>query len=234
MIFSNSLFAMGLLVVALTSCTDNKKTVSTSNEFTSGEAEDKTYAFFDKKNNLIRPKDYRSWVFAGSAATPKSHDPKAGFPDFQNVYVDPVSYAYWKKYGKWREGTILVKELLRQGDTVSSVGRGFYQGAHFEVAAEVKDSKRFPDMNGGWNYFGFADFKKNKLNAISVPLGNQCADCHIKNAIEGDVFYQYYPVIKTAKKYGDGSPENDSTREGLVVDYKYKRELTAYMKALKK
>ncbi|MEO7523578.1 MAG: cytochrome P460 family protein [Ferruginibacter sp.] len=225
-----TLLTIALLIAVMVACSEvNKK--SDSGEAAS--SEDKQYAVFDDNNNLLRPKDYRSWVFAGTATTPKSHDPKAIFPDFQNVYIDPVSYAYWKKHGKWREGTILVKELLRQGDTVSSVGHGYFQGAHFEVAATVKDSKRFPDMKDGWNYFGFADFKKNILNSISVPLGNQCANCHVKNAIEGDVFYQYYPVILAAKGYGDGNPENENTRPGLVADYKYVSAVKDFVKKLK-
>jgi len=211
------LLLISILTLTFYSCQDTKSKGKESTEDTT----EIVYAQFDADNNLIRPLNYRTWVFAGTATTPKSHDPKAIFPDFQNVYIDPVGYAYWKKHGTWKEGTILVKELLRAGDTTSSVGNGFFQGAHFEVAATVKDSKRFPDMHGGWNYFGYADFKKNKLNEKSPPLGNQCAACHMQNAIDGDVFYQYYPVILAAKGYGDGNPENENMREGLVPDYRY-------------
>ena len=225
------LSVFGLFVAATTSCSDQKKSDTSSN---SVPQEDTQYAVFDEKNNLLRPKDYRSWVFAGTSSTPKSEDPNVIFPDFQNVYIDPAGYAYWKKHGKWKEGTIFVKELLRQGDTTSSVGNGFFQGAHFEVAAQVKDSKRFPDMHEGWNYFGFADFKANILNETSQPLGTQCASCHNATAIDGDVFYQYYPVILAAKGYGDGNPENENTREGLVADYHYKQAVSEYLKTLEK
>ncbi|MCD0467017.1 cytochrome P460 family protein [Flavobacterium sp. ENC] len=217
------LLMFSMLAATLYSCQDTKTKSGQSEQV----EKETVYAEFDADNNLIRPVNYRTWVFAGTATTPKSHDPKAVFPDFQNVYVDPVGYAYWKKHGTWKEGTILVKELLHSGDTISSVGNGFFQGAHFELAAAVKDSKRFPDMHEGWNYFGYADFKKNKLNEKSAPLGNQCASCHVQHAIDGDVFYQYYPVILAAKGYGDGNPENENTREGLVTDYKYKNPVVS-------
>lgn len=224
------LFAITLIAICIVSCVDeNKKSESALVP----SVQEKQYAAFDDSNNLLRPKDYRSWIFMGSSSTPKSEDPNVIFPDFQNVYIDPVSFAYWKKHGEWREGTIIVKELLRQGDTISSVGHGFFQGAHFEVAAQVKDSKRFPNMHNGWNYFGFADFKKLKLNETSIPLGAQCASCHNNTAIDGDVFYQYYPVILAAKGYGDGNPENDNTRPGLVEDYKYHSEIKEFIKNLK-
>jgi hypothetical protein len=188
------------------------------------------YAQFDENNNLIRPKGYRSWVFAGTAATPKSHDSTVFFPDFQNVYIDPEGYKYWKEHGEWKEGTIFVKELLRAGDTISAVGRGFYQGDHYSVSAMVKDSKRFPDMHDGWNYFRFVDAQKHILVEKSAPLGAKCGSCHLPNAIDGNIFYQYYPNILQAKGFGTGDPEDLNTRKGLDPGYKYVRMTSEYLK----
>lgn len=225
------MIAISLFVFAVISCSESKSK-SDTHSIVSTEA--KQYAVFDDQNNLLRPKDYRSWVFAGTSSTPKSQDPNVVFPDFQNVYIDPVGFAYWKKHGKWKEGTIFIKELLRQGDSTSSVGHGFFQGAHFEVAAMVKDSKRFPTMHEGWNYFGFADFEKLILTEKAVPLGNQCASCHNQTAIDGDIFYQYYPIILAAKGFGEGNPENENSRAGLVADYQHQKVIDEYIKALKK
>ena len=222
---------VSLFLLALVSCADKKG--KQDSDIVKSEDE-KTYAKFDEKNNLLRPKDYRSWVFVGTSSTPKSQDPKVLFPDFQNVYIDPVGYAYWKKHGKWKEGTVIVKELLREGDTNSAVGHGFFQGAYYDLSAQVKDSTRFPDMHDGWNYFGYADFKKNVLTATSAPLGINCASCHVQNAADGAVFYQYYPILQDAKGYGEGNPENEDTRPGLVPNYKYEGLVTEYMKSLKK
>lgn len=213
-----TLLAISLLIVIMVACSEMNRE---SDSVSATSPEEKQYAVFDENNNLMRPKDYRSWIFMGTASTPKSEDPNVIFPDFQNIYIDPVSFAYWKKHGEWREGTIIVKELLHQGDTVSPVGHGFFQGAHFSISASVKDSKRFPKLHKGWNYFGFTDFENLKIKTAAIPLGAQCASCHVENAIDGDVFYQYYPVILAAKGYGDGNPENENTRPGLVKDYKY-------------
>jgi hypothetical protein len=217
----HSLHLMGLLsvVLALGSCTDHAA---------------KPYAQFDEHNNLLRPKGYRTWVFAGTAATPKSQDSTVLFPDFQNVYVDPEGYQYWKEHGEWKDGTILVKELLRAGDSVSAVGRGFFQGDYFSVSAEVKDSKRFADMPKGWNYFKFVDVKNHILTDKSAPQGLKCAGCHVANAVEDSVFYQYYPAIRVAKSFGKGNPEDLNTRKGLVADYKYIGLLKQYVAGLKK
>lgn len=218
----NRLHRMAILggALALGSCADRTDSAA------------QPYAQFDEHNNLLRPKGYRTWVFAGTAATPKSQDSTVLFPDFQNVYVDPEGYRYWKEHGEWKDGTILVKELLRAGDSVSAVGRGFFQGDHFSVSAEVKDSKRFADTPGGWNYFKFVDLKNHVLTDKSVPQGMKCAGCHVKNAVEGSVFYQYYPAIQAAKGFGKDNPEDLNTRKGLVADYKYVGLLKQYVAGL--
>jgi len=188
------------------------------------------YAVFDADNNLIRPKGYRSWVFAGTGTTPKVLDNNVLFPDHQNIYIDPAGFKYWKEHGEWKEGTIFVKELVRAGDTVSPVGKGFFHGDYYSISAMVKDSKRFPEMHNGWNYFGFVDKQNYKITNSAKPLGMKCASCHIPNAIDGDVFYQYYPVILGAKGFGKGNPEDADTRKGLVPDYTYERPTSEYLK----
>ena len=190
------------------------------------------YAEFDRNNNLLRPKGYRTWVFAGTCTTPKKLDSTVFFPDFQNIYIDPEGYKYWKEHGAWKEGTIFVKELLRAGDTVSAVGKGFYQGDHYSVSAMVKDSKRFPNMHNGWNYFRFTDVKNHILTDKSEALGAKCATCHAKSAIDGDIFYQYYPNILEAKGEGKRNSEDENTRKGLVANYKFQRAVSRYLDSI--
>ena len=53
-----------------------------------------------KINNgqLQRPVGYREWIYVGTPVTP--HDMnggKAAFPEFHNVYIDPKSWAHWKR-----------------------------------------------------------------------------------------------------------------------------------------
>lgn len=176
--------------------------------------EKKLYQFADN-GDLIRPVDYRTWVFVGSAATPKSLDSTALFPDFQNVYMDPESYQFWKENGYYKEGTIFVKELLRKGDTISPIGRGFYQGPHYSLSCTIKDTVRFPDVKGGWQYFKFTNYKKQLLDETSPALGGKCIGCHSASNGGYGPFTEFYPILLDAKNYGKDNPENRNTRAGL-------------------
>ncbi|XUJ32093.1 cytochrome P460 family protein [Bradyrhizobium japonicum] len=61
---------------------------------------------------LLLPKNFHEWVYVGSPLTPNAlNGGQANFPEFHNVYIEPGSYAIYKKTGEFPEGTILFKEL---------------------------------------------------------------------------------------------------------------------------
>lgn len=180
-----------------------------------GDAKEKSYYTFNEKNELVRPKDYRTWVFAGTGTTPKSHDRAALFPDFQNIYIDPESYRFWKENGYYRDGTIFVKELIRKGDTISPIGKGFFQGDAYSVSATIKDSIRFPDAPGGWQYFEY-DTDNGLLAEASPAVGGSCISCHSKAAAGYGAFTELYLPMRDAKGFGKGNPENLNTRKGII------------------
>jgi len=75
--------------------------------------------FTIKDGQLQRPTGYREWVYVGTPLTPNDlNSGKAAFPEFHNVYIDPLSWAHWKTTGQFREGTIIMKELVSVGSKV--------------------------------------------------------------------------------------------------------------------
>lgn len=161
------------------------------------EADQKHYARFTQDNELLTPRNYREWVFIGAQVTPKDmNDGKPAFPEFHNVYLDPVSYAHWKKTGEFRDGTVIVKELSSVGTKQSASGNGYFQGEYNGIAATVKDSKRFADRTENWAYFTFASYEA-KNGALQAD--EACAACHKANAEQDMVFTQHYPVLRAAK-----------------------------------
>lgn len=161
-------------------------------------------AQFNAAGELIRPAGWREWIFVGSPLTPNSlNGGTAAFPEFHSVYIDPESWAQYKKTGEFREGTMLAKELTLVGDTAATSGIGFFNGAlqGFEIAH--KDSKRYPAEMGGWGYYSFGHHAEPYANSAAVFPVAACAGCHAAAAAEDMVFTQYYPILIEAKGAGE-------------------------------
>ena len=161
----------------------------------------KSWAKFDRQGNLLRPEGYREWIYVGTPLTPNElNPPAAAFPEFHNVYIDPDSYAHYKKTGKFRQGTILVKELVSVGSKGASSGRGYFMGEFGGLEATVKSSKHFPKEPGNWAYFSFGHKPPPypaKAKAQPAPACNIA--CHQALAADDWIFTQYYPVLRAAK-----------------------------------
>src|SRR5262249_49948345 len=53
---------------------------------------------------------------------------EASFPEFHSVYMDPESFAEYEKTGKYREGTVLIKDPSSVGAMKAPSGRSCCQG----------------------------------------------------------------------------------------------------------
>src|SRR5262249_6669274 len=84
---------------------------------------------FTPDGKLKRPVGYRNWVYVGEVVTPNDmNDGEASFPEFHSVYMDPESFAEYEKTGKYRDGTVLIKELSSVGSKKTPSGDGYFQG----------------------------------------------------------------------------------------------------------
>ena len=159
---------------------------------------------FNAAGEMIRPAGWREWIFVGSPLTPNNlNNGKAAFPEFHTVYIDPDSWAHWKKTGKFREGTMIAKELTLVGATAATSGRGFFNGEQQGFEISYKDSKRYPKEPGGWVYFTFGHQPEPYAKATAPQPAANCAACHVAAAADDMVFTQYYPILRNAKGAGD-------------------------------
>jgi len=153
---------------------------------------------FAPDGKLKQPVGYRTWVFVGEPLTPNDlNGGAANFPEFHDVYIDPESFAYYKKTGEFRDGTVMVKELTSVGSKKASSGNGYFQGEFTGLDTSIKDSKRFKDEPGYWAYFSFGHKYPLKA-AVSKNPASACNQCHQENAKTDWVFSQYYPVLRAA------------------------------------
>jgi len=128
---------------------------------------------YTDSGDLKLPTNWRQWIFVGDPLTPNAlNGGHANFPEYHNVYIEPGSYAIYKKTGVFPEGTIFVKELQLtltpaenpDGSRTEPSGRGFFPGAFNGADVTVKDTKRFAD-SGGWGYFNFNHHEPKALTA---------------------------------------------------------------------
>ena len=152
--------------------------------------------------DLKLPTGWRYWIFVGDPFTPNAlNGGKANFPEFHNVYIEPGSYAIYKKTGVFPEGTIFVKELQlttqpaehADGSQTQPSGRGYFPAGFNGADVTVKDSKRFAATDG-WGYFNFHHFEPKALTA-KVQAKGECAFCHIASAKRDDVWTQFYSIL---------------------------------------
>jgi hypothetical protein len=152
---------------------------------------------------LVRPTDYREWIFLSSGLgmtyEPPSANPRP--PTFGNVFVNPSSYRAFMQTGKWPDKTIFVLEFRNSASEESINKSGRFQTGLAAVEAEVKDS-RFPD---GWAYFTFRG--ASAAEPMSASDSASCVECHTKNTAVERTFVQFYPtLLEVARRTGTVKP----------------------------
>jgi hypothetical protein len=157
-----------------------------------------TLVDFTQDGKLKKPEGYRKWVYVGTPLTPNElNGGEAPFPDFHAVYIDPESYAHYEKTGEFRDGTVMIKELVGIGAKEATSGKGYFMGDFIGLEASIKDSKRFKDEPGNWAFFSFGHKYPLKAEA-TMQNATVCNSCHQTSAKKDYVFSQFYPVLRAA------------------------------------
>ena len=129
-------------------------------------------AVFVGTNTLVRPAEYRDWVFVGNSLD-------------RNVYIDPAAYREFTHSGQFPDGTVMVLEVKSAEE----------QKPGLQVS--VKDPARF---DGGWGFYEFTDsVGQQQANAEPLPQNAGCRACHRDKAAKDHVFTQFYPVLRNIR-----------------------------------
>ena len=156
------------------------------------------------RQNLIRPENYREWIFLSSGLG-MNYNPSAGRPEmFTNVFVPEWSYRQFLASGRWPDKSIFVVEE-RESQSNGSINKaGHFQTDLAGIGVEVKDERRFPEK---WAYFNFRGDSK---TAAANPKA-ACWQCHEDHGAVEHTFVQFYPTLKeVAKKFGTYRAEDVS------------------------
>ena len=163
----------------------------------------------DKQLKLPEGKIWREWLYVGGLVTPNAlNDGEAPFPEHHIVYIDPVSWAHYKKTGEFREGTVIAKELTRvrapdganeNGSTDEVSGTGYFMSEYSGFEITIKSKKLYPDEPGNWAYYTFGHQPEPYNPTATRQPAEACNACHEAAAAEDFVFTQFYPVLRAAK-----------------------------------
>ena len=161
---------------------------------------------FTADGKLVRPEEYRKWVFLSSGYGMSYSESASSDQDhlmFTNVFVPPADYDYFLQHGNWPEKTVFVLEMYGSQSKGSINQHGHFQTELMGLDVEVKDASRFPDK---WAYFGFD--AEQKSSAATSPGKNDCWKCHDQNAAVEHSFVQFSPsllaIAKEKKTVKDG------------------------------
>jgi cytochrome P460 len=157
---------------------------------------------FTSAGQLVRPLDYRSWVFvtSGLGMTYGPAKPAEGQPPlFDNVFVTRDAYDEFLRSGTWPDKTMFILEGRRAEANVSINNGGHTQGQMAFMEAAVKDTARFKNT-GGWGYFSFDSRGGLVESAAALPPTASCYACHAANTAVDNTFVQFYPELFAVAK----------------------------------
>ena len=153
---------------------------------------------FTADGKLVRPQNYREWIFLSSGLGmnygPLASSARDENPMFDNVFVTRTAYKAFLETGRWPDKTMFILEV-RASESKGSINKGgHYQSGVAGVEAEVKDETRFP---GKWAFFGFGD---GASAGSLIPATAGCNSCHAQHGAVDNTFVQFYPTLLTVAK----------------------------------
>ena len=126
---------------------------------------------------LKQPVDFSQSMYVGTPVTSNDlNGCAASFPEFHAIYMGAKSFAHYEKTGKFRDGTVLIKEFSSVGSREAANGKGNFQGDFTCLEAAIKDSERCKDDPDHWAHFSFVHEYPLKAEA-SKDAASACNQC---------------------------------------------------------
>ena len=162
----------------------------------------------DFKSGAIHvPEDYTKWATLGTWAH-ANMEGEPGSHEYHVVYTQPETIEYYQKHGRYPDGAVLVKELLKAETMPMTTGPAVSHATTlkgwFVLVRDTKGRYNNSALWGdgwGWSLFNAPDSKK----TVSTDYQVDCIACHLpardlarEDAHEEDkwIYTLGYPVLQ--------------------------------------
>jgi hypothetical protein len=154
------------------------------------------FALVDKTGNIRKPADVRDRYQALGVYTPADLNNNT---EMHYTYASPGTAEYYRKNGRFADGTVLVKEVFATDHAQMTTG-----DAHWATNTKVwfvmikDDTNRYPKnplWGEGW---GWALFKADAPDKqVATDYKKNCLGCHVPAQSTDWIYVQGYPVLKS-------------------------------------
>jgi hypothetical protein len=150
----------------------------------------------DKTGNIRKPADVRDRYQALGVYTPVDLNNNT---EMHYTYASPGTAEYYRKNGKFADGTVLVKEVFATDHAQLTTGDAHWATGTKVWFVMIKDDKgRYPGnplWGDGW---GWALFKSDAPDKqVATNYKKDCLGCHVPAQSTDWVYVQGYPVLKS-------------------------------------
>lgn len=152
------------------------------------------FALVDKAGNIRKPADVRdlNQLLGTYSVVDLNND-----TELHVTYASPGAAQYYRKNGKFADGTVLVKEVFGTDHGSMTTGEVHWAKATKVWFVMIKDDKgRYPGnplWGDGW---GWALFKADAPDKqVATNYKKDCMGCHVPAKTTDWVYVQGYPVL---------------------------------------
>jgi hypothetical protein len=182
-------FRISAIILALVIMTGRQQLRSQGKPGSSG------FDLVDAKGDIRKPAEYRERYEALGTYTVL--DPKGD--QMHLTYASPGTAQYYRKTGKYADGTVLVKEVFGTEHARMTTGDAHWASGTKVWFVMIKDEKgRYPGnplWGDGW---GWALFKSDAPDKqVATDYKKDCLGCHVPAKATDWVYIQGYPVLKS-------------------------------------
>jgi Cytochrome P460 len=153
------------------------------------------FELVDKTGNIRKPTNYRNHYQALGTYTVL--DPKGNQMHF--TYASPGTAEYYRRNGRFADGTVLVKEVFGTDHAQMTTGDAHWASGTKVWFVLIKDEKhRFPNSSLWGDGWGWALFKADAPDKqVAVDYKKDCLGCHIPAKSTDWIYVQGYPVLSS-------------------------------------